>query len=89
MYSILGHCIHGYQVTATAKYIQKCIKITTLVTSGRKKADIILETTSLDHPISIKKDNAEIWEYAGKYLRSKLLKKPLKNVAKNLLVKSI
>ena len=36
-------------------------------TSGRKKADIILETTRSDYPISIKKDNAEIWESADSY----------------------
>jgi len=36
-------------------------------TTGRKKADIILETTRNDYPISIKKDNAEIWESADSY----------------------
>jgi len=36
-------------------------------TSGRKKADIILETTRHEYPISIKKDNAEIWESADSY----------------------
>ena len=40
-------------------------------TSGRKKADIILETTSYDYPISIKKDNAEIWESADSYYGEK------------------
>jgi hypothetical protein len=43
-------------------------------TSGRKKADIILETSKLEYPISIKKDNAEIWESADSYYGMKAAK---------------
>lgn len=42
-------------------------------TSGRRKADVILETTSGDNvPISIKKHNAEIWESGDKLFRDLL-----------------
>ncbi|QFR56598.1 hypothetical protein CPT_Mendera_049 [Stenotrophomonas phage Mendera] len=36
-------------------------------TKGRKKADVVLETSSGEVPISVKKDKAEMWESADSY----------------------
>lgn len=62
-------------------------------TSGRKKADLIVETKTSAVPISVKKDGAEMWESADKYYGAKAKKKvdilakqgkiALKRVSKN------
>lgn len=65
-------------------------------TSGRRKADIIMHTEKgHDHPISIKKDNAEMWESADSFYwkeakrrleelekKGKITVTPLRNVFK-------
>lgn len=54
-------------------------------TSGRKKADIILEGEN-NYPISIKKDNAEIWESADAYAAEKAKKVIAKCLKENKIV---
>lgn len=44
-------------------------------TSGRKKADFLIETKTSPVPISLKKDGAEMWESADKYYGAKAKKK--------------
>lgn len=51
----------------THKFIAKDILLADRVgadTAGRKKADIVLKSSSKLYPISLKKDNAEYWESA-------------------------
>jgi hypothetical protein len=53
-------------------------------TAGRKKADIVLiDTTGKHYPISIKKDNAEIWESADSYFSEEATRIINQALAKN------
>lgn len=58
----------------SVKFLAKNIKEVKRVgedTSGRKKADLILnDTNNKSFPISLKKDNAEYWESADSYWKS-------------------
>jgi hypothetical protein len=62
-----------------------CVKATSVGsdTSGRKKADVILwDKKQKQYPISIKKDNAEVWESADSYFSqeaTRIIEKAVKN----------
>lgn len=76
---ILGDIINKYCASGpiNIKFIGKnkvfkCIgvmncKLTGTTTKGRRKADLILQG-NLEYPISLKKDNAEVWESADNYM---------------------
>ena len=54
--------------------VENCVKVKEMGrdTTGRKKADIILiDNKKVNFPVSIKKDNAEIWESADKFYAAK------------------
>ena len=76
---ILGDIINKYCASGpiNIKFIGenktfKCIgvmncKLTGTSTKGRRKADLVLQG-NIEYPISLKKDNAEVWESADSYM---------------------
>ena len=76
---ILGDIINKYCASGpiNIKFVGKnkvfkCVgvmncKLTGTSTKGRRKADLVLQG-NIEYPISLKKDNAEVWESADSYM---------------------